>query len=505
MGAPIPRAFLFIGGVDVKNKKLKSFLCFLLAFIVLFSFPLEIKAHAAALEAAWLTYVIITYMAACGIVFTATGGAQALANAVNEAWDDWTETQTEIIDITDYIEVYKGGNSGGSPDPNETGLQFGYAAAALLAKFVEWLLNNGWSKGSEVNTGFYQSLFSAVLNGEDIIFETSVVERDETNGNYSLVKQGTVLPLNLEAEDDILYYYESPNYGSPSKAVNLFGIPTGNSEYPYAYFRLSVGNYNWLYYIRLNSAGSLMNTKVTLSSFATDNGFQSSDFVGIVGFETANSINTETCPVGILTNSGTVLFTGWYFPKPDSVIISSESTVTIPEEVPDIIPSENEGVLIDTGIDISTLDSPEQLAEIIKKKFEDDGTITKPQTIIQTDETVNPSPSPQLSPSPAPTPVVEDIEDLGLPQLGEALQNKFPFCLPDDLRDLFSILAAEPQTPKWEFDLFATLGNRVPFVGDTSISIDLGEYEEIGVICRWASVISFCIFLILTTKGMIGW
>ena len=183
------------------------------------------------------------------------------------------------------------------------------------------------------------------------------------------------------------------------------------------------------------------------------------------------------------------------------MIISSDSTVTIPEEVPDISPSIETEVLRINLTEIfgdNKPDTVEEAADIIENVITDTGKLPNPKPQITTDTNLNPSPSPVLTP--APTPVIEDIDDLGLPELGEALFTRFPFSLPRDILALFKILSAEPQTPKWSVDLTGeALGISSEFV------IDFSNFEMLGTICRWFSVISFALFLILITKGMIGW
>lgn len=479
----------------MKNKKLKSFLCFLLAFVVLFSFPLEIKAHAAALEAAWLTYAIITYMAACGIVFTATGGAQALANAVNEAWDDWTETQTEIIDITDYIEVYKGGNSGGSPDPNETGLQFGYAAAAVLAKFVEWLLNNGWAKGTKVEKEYNFGSWEAKKTSDGTssgVWEsfncfTSIIGEVETGVyNETNYYRAPILQLGTVIENPIAYNYRT--YSA--------------TEYMYIYWDDSFG----FRVITKNIAtGNQSRSPKNFHPLQTSKAFGFNSYTE--NFDASFKQITfayfdNLLYFGFIGKDG-MLYLGSFIQHgmPDIDKSSLSASITIPDEVPDISPSTDTEALRINLTEIfgdNKPDTVEEAADIIENVITDTGKLPNPKPQITTDTNLNPSPSPV--PTPAPTPVIEDIDDLGLPALGEALFTRFPFSLPRDILALFKILSAEPQTPKWSVDLTGeALGISSEFV------IDFSNFEMLGTICRWFSVISFALFLILITKGMIGW
>lgn len=132
--------------------------------------------------------------------------------------------------------------------------------------------------------------------------------------------------------------------------------------------------------------------------------------------------------------------------------------------------------------------------------FTDTGTIPQPIPEIVSDPDYVPEPQP----TPAP-PSYDDVDDLGLPSLGDALLDKFPFCLPSDIGRIMDIFTAERVTPYWEVDLYETLGDKIPFRGDTAFAIDLAEYEELGAISRWTATIGYCLFLLLITRQMITW
>lgn len=56
----------------MKNKTLKKILCFLLAFVVMISTPLNLQANAVAVES-WVIWGIVTYLTSIGLIFTASG------------------------------------------------------------------------------------------------------------------------------------------------------------------------------------------------------------------------------------------------------------------------------------------------------------------------------------------------------------------------------------------------------------------------------------------------
>ncbi len=76
---------------------------------------------------------------------------------------------------------------------------------------------------------------------------------------------------------------------------------------------------------------------------------------------------------------------------------------------------------------------------------------------------------------------------------------KFPFCIPWDIKNAISLLAASSQAPQFTVDPLS------PFVGDgvAPIAFDFEEYAVIGTVCRWFFTVEFCIMLAAGTKKLI--
>lgn len=99
-----------------------------------------------------------------------------------------------------------------------------------------------------------------------------------------------------------------------------------------------------------------------------------------------------------------------------------------------------------------------------------------------------------------------DIDGLGLPTLGAALVDRFPFCIPWDFVDTVKLLSADPQPINIKVDLIPQrIKTSVGITSDTSFDIDLSgeQYAKIGVFCRWGSLITFCFGLFLLTKRLV--
>ena len=97
-----------------------------------------------------------------------------------------------------------------------------------------------------------------------------------------------------------------------------------------------------------------------------------------------------------------------------------------------------------------------------------------------------------------------DLNGLGLPALGAALVTRFPFSIPWDVVKGIKLVAAPAEAPRWEVDFLAPIAGRVGgWKGSTKVVIDMGEYPIIGQVCRWTSMIGFCLILASGTKKLI--
>ncbi len=93
----------------------------------------------------------------------------------------------------------------------------------------------------------------------------------------------------------------------------------------------------------------------------------------------------------------------------------------------------------------------------------------------------------------------------GIDSLGALMITKFPFSIPWDFARAVGLLAAEPEAPHWEIDLYEPIAHRVggSWAGDTTIEIDFADYEILGSLCRWVTTIIFCAGLAMGTKRLL--
>lgn len=479
-----------------KHKNIKMIFSFCLALVMLLSPLMDITANAVAVELGYATYVIISMMAAAGITFTATGGVEALQSAVEDWVDEYdSSTGTKLTEIISLNTAFRPPSNNGGP-----GLAIGAAAVLAFSGFLAWLLDDKFSASDTVSSSLTSIAFDAVIDGvPTTAYCTTYNESDKvkvntnSSGSYYIVKPneiGTVIPMIYPGDNSV--------------SSDFFYVPTisSNGEQRYGYFKYYSNYVSYMPYAKdlKNFSGST--SYVLWTSPVVDAGYNYSQIVGLVP---ATSSPAPFSPyIAFLLDDGNIIFKLAEYMNVGGRNEIDEATITVPQEVTEYSPSEGEVLDLDfEQFGDSTATNVEELVEEIKQSIIATGTAPVIDPSITPDPSLNPDPTPV--PTPNPSPEYEDIESLGLPALGEALMDKFPFCLPRDLGRLLDIFIAERQTPKWEVDLFEPLHGKIPMQGDTTLSIDFAEFEEIGQITRWASVIGFCLFLLVVTKEFITW
>lgn len=107
-----------------------------------------------------------------------------------------------------------------------------------------------------------------------------------------------------------------------------------------------------------------------------------------------------------------------------------------------------------------------------------------------------------------PQPATDDVDGLGLPALGQALTNVFPFCIPFDVVALVKSLNAEALPPHFEIDLVTdSMRSRLNMSSstDTSFTLDLSDpkFEVLHKLIYWGTTLTFCLSLAFATKRLI--
>lgn len=130
---------------------------------------------------------------------------------------------------------------------------------------------------------------------------------------------------------------------------------------------------------------------------------------------------------------------------------------------------------------------PQDLTDTISKTAEDIRTVDKDKTDTKDDTKEDPDTKPNKPSIPA----------LSLPEI--LFKEKFPFCLPWDLYNLFAGLQAEEEAPRFVVPFkFERLGI------DEEIVIDFSDYEEQIKIIRFFTGAMFVLALIMISRKLIG-
>lgn len=207
-------------------------------------------------------------------------------------------------------------------------------------------------------------------------------------------------------------------------------------------------------------------------------------FINAAGYLTVGMVLKETGKFGYSNNSTTLLVQDGMVIDPAKVSIKARAI-----DVPDTSTmADDDAIALDIGAAVGTA-LEDALAQIWEKI--QSGTLEATKEVVKEQE----EPQPEE---------VTDVNQLGLPALGAALQTRFPFSIPWDFVAAVKLLAAPAVTPKWTVDILKPVQARYGiFNGDTSITIDLGEYPLIGQVSRWISTLFFGVGLMMATKKLV--
>lgn len=179
----------------MKNKTIKKLLCFLLAFVVMISTPLNLQASALVIDS-WVIWAIVTYLTSVGLIFTATGGAQAVYDAVEEKVNQYGDNVIDFYDIVrGNLRIVKPPNLPPNWNPDIGNLFITAVGVEALGKFAEWLTSDGgWGLGSNVIEGYEFATFDIIYNdgngyGDPIPSATCLIEEWENLRRLLIIGQ----------------------------------------------------------------------------------------------------------------------------------------------------------------------------------------------------------------------------------------------------------------------------------------------------------------------------
>lgn len=353
------------------------------------------------------------------------------------------------------------------------------AMSAKLAEFTKWFAGKlGLSAGTK-DVEYYHAAggqYIPLADGGKIVL-TETIDAD----NDVMTALGTVVATMSSGDEAIDFSYKLAN----GKTFRLWSNGGTYRNYLYA----SYGNYSDTSRTKvLSFDGEYSIDKIAL--YAKDS---TAEF-GYAG---------DICPVFHLIDSDKWSFSlnSWLYSfSLQSVQAVSEPATDISvsqadELAPAVDTSEKElpTVITVPGIGAEITDIADLLKEILDKIAANDLTA---EGTIAAEEVVEPEPEEPDE--------VTDVDGLGLPALGAALVTRFPFSIPWDVVKGIKLIAAPAKAPYWEVDFLSPIASRVGgWKGATKVVIDMGEYPVVGQLCRWTSMIGFCLVLAAATKRLI--
>lgn len=490
------------------KKLLRSSLCFLLCIMTVICFggvlaPVQANAVAGVDDA---IFFIVAFLICCGMTFASTSAA------TNAAQHFYAQAPPSVQEIIDYQAEQL---------QKDSALPFGVLAVLksqwkslideFMAQFPQYCNIDLDYTSSVKNQLTKDTLFKTLVAGTTVsistpwTLDTNIFIQTSANTTLSIYGMDT---LRKVVGSDL--YNQISNYNSNFKAMN-------NTHF--AVFNVPALDFTVISIIGFNSSDSSVISELKYFNNYSDvyiNGFPVS---GIGSYSIALYKN-EICNYTFVSRSYTLtaptygnIVSRWIA---DDVISSNDNLINCDDlclpinKISQLLLGED---VFDVGIDsahIPGIDSfpstaddltdvstypdsigisvPRDLSDTITKTAEDIRTVDKDKTDTDDKTDTKPGESKPNKPS---------IPGLSLPEI--LFKEKFPFCLPWDVYNVFANLVAEPKAPvfeipmKWEFlDI------------DYTLKIDFSMFDEIAKISRFFSSLGFVVFLILISRKVIG-
>lgn len=493
------------------KKLLRSTLCILLSVLTVICFGgvlAPTQAHAIAGIDDAIIFFLGAFLVCCGLTFTSTS---AITDAAQDFYDSSPPDVQEIIEYNAHqVEV----------------------DSALGNGFVAVLKSQWKSLIDEFMRQFPQYCnidldYSNIVKNQltaDTLYKTLVAGTTVAISNpwkrdtNIFIQSSASTTLSFYGMDTLKKVYGSELYNQISQYNSNFGV-MNNTQF--VVYSIPALEFSVIGIIGFDSSSSGVNCKLSYRQ-----GLGNYDlFIG--SFGVANYLGSyslalyknEICDCSY--NSGFITFTSQSYgsvvsrwiaddviSRNDNLINCDDLTIGIDNLAKLLLGEDVFGVGVDAahipGIDSfpSTADDitdvgtypdsigisvPQDLTDTISKTAEDIRTVDKDKTDTKDDTKEDPDTKPNKPSIPA----------LSLPEI--LFKEKFPFCLPWDLYNLFAGLQAEEEAPRFVVPFkFERLGI------DEEIVIDFSDYEEQIKIIRFFTGAMFVLALIMISRKLIG-
>lgn len=490
------------------KKLLRSSLCFLLCIMTVICFGgvlAPVQAHAFALVDDAI-YFIVAFLICCGLTFSTTSAATSAAQQF------YAQAPPSVQEIIDYQAEQL---------QKDSALPFGVLAVLksqwkslideFMAQFPQYC-NIDLDYSSAVKNQLTEdTLFKSLVAGTTV--SISNPWKSDTN---IFIQTSASTTLSFYGHDTLRKIFGSKLYNQITQHSSNFQIENNTQ---FAVLSVPALDLSEILLIGYNNFDTSIDCPLFYLSNYSDvliKGVQ----VGAIGSYSLLLYKNEICQASYdsasqsytLTSSGGNVISQWLA---DDVISSNDNLINCDDltickqdltrlllgedvfsvgvdaaHLPgiDSFPSTADDITdVGTYPDSIGISVPQDLTDTISKTAEDIRTVDKDKTDTKDDTKEDPDTKPN-KPS---------IPGLSLPEI--LFKEKFPFCLPWDVYNVFANLVAEPEAPvfeipmKWEFlDI------------DYTLTIDFSMFDEIAKISRFFSSLGFVVFLILISRKVIG-
>lgn len=490
-------------------KKLLSLLLCLLT-VVCFGGVLEPVNAVAGVDDAIL-FFLGAFLVCCGMTFTSTS---AISTAAQNFYDS---SPADVQDIIDYnahqVEV-------------DSALGNGFIAViksewkALIDEFVRQ-----FPQYCNIDLD-YSNIFKNQLT-QDTLFKTLAAGTVVTFSNpwkrdtNIFIQTSAYTTLTFYGLDTLRKVYGSEVYNKIISRYESRDISMNDTQF--VVYSIPSLEFSVIGIIGFNSSSSAINCSLDYRQSYSDLFIKGFGVTGYFGSYSMALYKSEICDFSY--NSGFITFTSQSYgnvvsrwiaddviSRNDNLINCDDLTIRKDNLAKLLLGEDVFGVGVDSahipGIDSfpSTADDitdvgtypdsigisvPQDLTDTISKTAEDIRTVDKDKTDTKDDTKDDTSDNPNTKPK------KPSIPSMSLPEI--LFKEKFPFCLPWDIYNLFVGLQAEAEAPRFVMPFkFERLGI------DEEIVIDFSDYEEQIKIIRFFTGAMFVLALVMISRKIIG-
>lgn len=492
------------------KKLLRSTLCLLLCVMTVICFGgvlAPVQAHAVALVDDAI-YFIVAFLICCGLTFSTTSAATSAAQQF------YAQAPPSVQEIIDYQAEQL---------QKDSALPFGVLAVLksqwktlideFMAQFPQYC-NIDLDYSTVVKNQLTQDTLFKTLAAGTVVTFSNPWKRD-TN---IFIQTSAYTTLTFYGLDTLRKVYGSELYNKIISRYESRDISMNDTQF--VVYSIPSLEFSVIGIIGFNSSSSAINCSLSYRESYSDLFIGSFGVTGYLGSYSMALYKSEICDCSY--NSGFITFTSQSYgnvvsrwiaddviSRNDNLINCDDLTIGIDNLAKLLLGEDVFGVGVDSahipGIDSfpSTADDltdvstypdsigisvPRDLSDAITKTAEDIRTVDKDKTDTDDKTDTKPGESKPNKPS---------IPGLSLPEI--LFKEKFPFCLPWDLYNLFAGLQTEEEAPRFVVPFkFERLGI------DEEIVIDFSDYEEQIKIIRFFTGAMFVLALIMISRKLIG-